>query len=552
MRHVRSGARGIVFAALALGALSAPSCGDKESLVVVALTASPADATLDTVTIDVSSVSKTFPIPSGGLSATAVTFGVYVPESLTGMQLVGATAKAGSAHGCYQGQSNVTIPSAGSTATVTVELTPSKSCGGATGAGGSGSGMGTAGMGGAGAGGKAGTQGGAGTTGNAGTGGQGGQGGGAGATGNAGAGGMAGTGGATGNAGAGGMAGAAGTGGAPMVVDPPSLTKCVEISHTGTSATCKEGDIDDWAIWNVAFSPDGKLLLTAGEDGRVKIWTLNGGTATPEGHVLSTNGQGYMAFSPDGKLLALGSGAGQITIHSTANWAVMGSPTGLTGHILGIGFSADGTQLVAADKDGFLAVFTVGAPAASRKITLPSGAYALAVAPVKAGAAQWVAVGYIDGFADLLDINDMASVPKEALTVTSDAGTDLAYSTLSVAFAPSGALLATGGEDGVTSFWTVPPAASPKPVGATITTQDNVQNSQGANGVAFSPDGRFVSIAAGSYGVGGKVGLWDSAMRGFRGAFVPTMYPDSVAFSPNGKVIAAGEAACGWVAVCAD
>jgi WD40 repeat protein len=348
--------------------------------------------------------------------------------------------------------------------------------------------------------------------------------------------------------GAAGAAGMGGTGGVPMVVDPPSLTKCSEYSHTGTSTTCMENDPDDYAVWSAAFSPDGKYLLTGGGDGRVKVWAMNGATPTFQGTVLPANHQSYIAFSPDGKLVAVGSDLGQLTIHNTTTWAVMSAPTGMTGHIEGIGFSADGTQVIAVDKDMNLGIFTVGSTAAPRIVPLPDVGFALAVSPVKLGTSQWIAVGYYGGFADLLDINDPTSLPTQALQVTSDP----IYSTMSLAFAPNGKLLATGGEDGVTSFWTVPPGATPKPVTPAITTQDTNMNPQSANGVAFSPDGRFVSVSAGSDRVGGKTGLWDSVMRGFRGAYVPTDYPASVAFSPNGKIIAGGEIGCGWVYVCAD
>jgi hypothetical protein len=531
------------FAALALAALCVQSCGDKKSLVRVSLTASPADANLTTLVLTVGSVApKTFTLMSG-LTGTPLVLGVYVPSSVTGDVPVEATARAGASAGCYEGSGHVTIASAGvTTDAAPIELTVSKSCSGSTGAAGSGSsGMGTAGtMGAAGtadAQGAAGTQGTAGAQGTAGT---------MGTAGNdGGASGAQGTAGTTGTAGQ-----DSGADAPPVLVDPPSLTKCTEYDHI--VGMCTEGGAGDWRVFSIAFSPDGKLLLSAGEDSRIKVWKMTGAVPTAEGHELSTMGQGYMAFSADGKFFAVGSGNGQITVHNTTTWAVVSSPTGQTGHVEGVGFSPDGKQLFAADTDGILTVHNVGTDAPTKTVMLPNGAYALTVSPVQTPTALWVGVGYSNGFADLLNFAGATVTPTMALTITSDAGTDLAYATLAGAFSPDGKTFAAGGEDGVTSFWTVPPPASPRPVGAMITTMDSRGNPLAANGMTFSPDGRFLAQAIGTNFDGGHVGIWDAASRGARGSKVPTYYPLSVAFSPDGKIIAAGEVACGKIVICAD
>src|SRR5207237_1269566 len=65
--------------------------------------------------------------------------------------------------------------------------------------------------------------------------------------------------------------------------------------------------------WGVAFSPNGKLLASPGNDGTVRLW--NRATGQPVGAPLRSRGvvQG-VAFSHDGKLLASGSFDGTVRL----------------------------------------------------------------------------------------------------------------------------------------------------------------------------------------------------------------------------------------------
>ena len=395
--------------------------------------------------------------------------------------------------------------------------------------------------------GNAGAGGNGGDMGNAGAGGNSGTGGGGGTMGMAGAGGMGGTG-MAGAGGMGGMTGAGGMGGT-QVVNPPSLTKCTEYDHI--VGMCTEGGTGDWAVWSVAFSPDGKYLLTAAQDSRVKVWKMNGTVPVADGHEIATNGQAYIAFSPDGKRLAVGSKLGQFTIHDTATWAVVSTPQGLTGHIEGVGFSPDSTKVFAADTDKHLTMHTVGSDMPLKNVTLPDAAYTLAVSPAQTMGAI-VGVGYLSGFADVLNLASPTVTPTKALTISSDAGTSLAYATFSCTFSPDGKTFVAGSEDGLTSFFALPLGASPKPVGTVIKTTDSLANPLAVNGMMFAPDGRNIAMSVGTDFNGGRTGIWDASTHGAKGAKVPTYYPVSVAFSPDGKIVAAGEVACGKVLICAD
>jgi WD40 repeat protein len=107
-------------------------------------------------------------------------------------------------------------------------------------------------------------------------------------------------------------------------------------------------------VW-LTFSPDGRHLLSASEDGTARIW--NAATGAPE-RVLK-GGEGAMLqaqYSPDGKRVATAGADGSVRIWNVAG----GDPLVFYGHegpVTSVGFSHDGKRIVSGGKDGTVRVW---------------------------------------------------------------------------------------------------------------------------------------------------------------------------------------------------
>jgi len=264
-------------------------------------------------------------------------------------------------------------------------------------------------------------------------------------------------------------------------------------------------------VWNVAFSPDGRLLVTGSKDNTARLIETASGTEiarVPHGGQVDN-----VAFSPDSRLLATGSADHTARLVDTARGTeVLRIPH--DGEVYGVAFSPDGCLLATGSADKI-----------ARLIDVPSGRE---VARVPHDGAVWrvafspdgrlLATGSVDNTARLIDVPSGREVAR------------LAHGGIvrSIAFSPDGRLLATGSADKIARLIDIPSSR----VVTRLAHGDVVWS------VAFSPDGRF--LATGSWD--NMARLVDTA-RGTELVRIPHGGPvKKVAFSPDSRLLATGSA----------
>jgi WD40 repeat protein len=110
---------------------------------------------------------------------------------------------------------------------------------------------------------------------------------------------------------------------------------------------------DKWEVLHLAFSPDGKTIVSSSRSGLVQFW--DAGTSEPNGEPIRADGdETRVAFSPDGERLVTGTDRAVIEIWDVRSRKREGSPIPAKGVVTGVAFSPDGNVFSTGNGDGLV------------------------------------------------------------------------------------------------------------------------------------------------------------------------------------------------------
>jgi WD40 repeat protein/uncharacterized caspase-like protein len=267
----------------------------------------------------------------------------------------------------------------------------------------------------------------------------------------------------------------------------------------------------------VLFGPDGKWIASGGVDGKLKIWDLASGKELKslDAHSSSVN---CLTVSRDGRFLATGGADTLIKIWDVSNWRDLSTLSGTVGWVTALQFSpVDAETLASGGADGTTRLWDVGGGKELREMTGHKKAVrALAFRPD----GLTLASGSMDASVRLWQ----SPKGKKLQTIEGHSGAVLAMS-----FTPDGARLITGAADHTVrqynaGGWTEASASG------------TAENLDLYEAVAFSSDGLYRAASSGDRTI-------ELTRVGDSGARTLASYSNSVlaaAFSADGRWFATG------------
>ena len=107
-----------------------------------------------------------------------------------------------------------------------------------------------------------------------------------------------------------------------------------------------------WPVEAVAFSPDGRYIISGSADSTIRIWDAVTGTTVGEPLEGHTSSVYSIAYSRDGHQIISGSADSTIRIWDARTGAAVGTPLkGHSGPVWSIAYSPDGQHIISGSSD---------------------------------------------------------------------------------------------------------------------------------------------------------------------------------------------------------
>lgn len=270
--------------------------------------------------------------------------------------------------------------------------------------------------------------------------------------------------------------------------------------------------------WTVAFSNDGKLLASGGDDtdepNTIKLWDPVTGQLVRQW----SGGSGTvasLAFSPDGCMLVTGhlEPTDNVRLWETASGRMLATLKGHTDRVRSVAIHPDGALVASAGSDRTVRIWDL----ASRRCTTELLGHTMTV----------------QGLAFAPDRTTLASASSDGSVRLWHVGSGRLLRVIqgpqkltAVAFAPDGRMMVSADEDGTLTLWD--PATGKR--SGVIHSEVGVVRT-----VTFAPDSQALAAA----GEGEVIEVWD-AVTGQRLLTIPGQHQlvHSLTFSPDGRILA--------------
>ena len=134
----------------------------------------------------------------------------------------------------------------------------------------------------------------------------------------------------------------------------------IRIWNAGDGQPTAAGRLDHQSALRVArFSPDGRRIVSGGFNGTVRLWNAEDGASLGSPQRLKTE-LFCLAFSPDGRRIAIGAGDGNASVWNLTDGGLrLVGKLGHKGTVRDVEFSPDGTRLLTASHSGSARVWDI-------------------------------------------------------------------------------------------------------------------------------------------------------------------------------------------------